>query len=132
MKAFVLGGYGKVGLPVSELLSASDLVTEVAVAGRNLERAQEVAVQIGSKAVAVQVDGTDEEALAVVLAGYDVVANAASGKSVLPAIRTAAQAGVHYCDVTSFGDLCDIGHLTSRPRKAPARGALVQHVPHTD
>lgn len=107
MKVFVLGGYGKVGVPVVKLLAQSDLATEVAVAGRNLKSAQATAAQIGPKAVAVQVDGTDEKALTSALTGYDVVANAASSKSVQPTIRAAAQAGVHYCDVTSFGDLCD-------------------------
>ena len=40
MKVFALGGCGKVGLPAIKLLAASDLVTEIAVAGRNLERAE--------------------------------------------------------------------------------------------
>jgi hypothetical protein len=104
MKVFALGGYGKVGLPAIKLLAASDLVTEIAVAGRNLERAEQAAREIGEKAVAVQADGTDEEKLASLLAGYDVVLNAAWGKTILSAIRAATRTGTHYCDVVSWGD----------------------------
>jgi hypothetical protein len=104
MKVFVLGGYGKVGLPASKLLATSDLVTEIAVAGRNLERAEKAAKEIGKKAAAVHVVGTDEAKLASVLAGYDIVLNAASNKVVLPAIRAATRTGAHYCDV-AFGKI---------------------------
>jgi saccharopine dehydrogenase-like NADP-dependent oxidoreductase len=103
MKCFVLGGYGNVGLPTIELLAHSDLVTEIAVAGRNLKRAEAVAAETGKKAVAVQVDGTDEEKLTVVIAGYDIVLNAAYNATVQPTIRAAIRSGVHYCDV-SWGD----------------------------
>ena len=107
MRVFVLGGYGKVGLPVIELLAASDTVTEIAVAGRSAERAEQAAGKIGEKAVAVEVDGTDEERLASVVAGYDLIVNAASRKAVLPAIQAAIRTGAHYCDVASFGDLVE-------------------------
>ena len=49
MKVLALGGYGKVGLPAIKLLAQSDLVTEIAVAGRNMERAEKAAAEIGSK-----------------------------------------------------------------------------------
>ena len=107
MKVFALGGSGKVGLPAIKLLAASDLVTEIAVAGRDLERAEQAAGEIGAKGIAVRADGTDEQALAPLLSGYDVVLNAAWGKTVLPAIRAATHTGVHYCDVATFGSSVD-------------------------
>ena len=107
MRVFALGGYGKVGLPTIQLLAQSDLVTEIAVVGRNQERAEEAAREIGEKAIAVHADGTDEQKLTSLLAGYDVVMNAASGKTVLPVLRAAMHTGVHYCDATTFGDLVD-------------------------
>jgi saccharopine dehydrogenase-like NADP-dependent oxidoreductase len=61
MKVFVLGGYGKVGLPAIQLLAQSDLVTEIAVVGRNLDRAEKAVTEIGKKAIAVHADGTDEQ-----------------------------------------------------------------------
>ena len=99
MKVFVLGGYGAVGLPAAELLVKCDLVSEIALAGRSLERAQQTAAEIGDKAIAVQVDGADEEQLASLVAGYDIIVNAASNPIALPALQAAVRAGAHYCDV---------------------------------
>jgi hypothetical protein len=98
MKVFALGGYGKVGLPAIKLLAASDLVTEIAVVGRSLERAEEAAGEIGEKGVAVHADGTDEQKLTSLLAGYDLIMNAATFKAELPAIQAAIRTGAHYCD----------------------------------
>jgi len=98
MKIFALGGYGKVGLPAIQLLSQSDLVTEIAIAGRSLERAEETARIIGEKAIAVQADAIDEQQLTSLLADYDIIMNAAYDDLVLPSIRAAISAKTHYCD----------------------------------
>jgi hypothetical protein len=102
MKVFALGGYGKVGLPAIKLLAQSDLVTEIAIAGRSLELAEEAATEIGEKAIAVHADGTDEQMLTSLLAGYDIIVNTADNEFVLPSIRAAIHNGAHYCDV-AFG-----------------------------
>ena len=102
MKVFTLGGYGKVGFPAIKLLAQSDLVTEIAIVGRSLERAEKAATEIGKKAIAVHADGTDEQKLTSLLAGYDIIMNAATNKAVLPTIRAATRTGTHYCDV-AFG-----------------------------
>ncbi len=107
MKVFALGGYGKVGIPAIKLLAQSDLVTEIAIVGRNLERAEKAATEIGEKAVAVHADGTNEQKLTSLLAGYDIIMNAATHKAVLPAIRAAIHNGTHYCDVASYGDFIE-------------------------
>jgi hypothetical protein len=99
MKIFALGGYGIVGLPATKLLAQSDLVTEIAIAGRSLEHAEKAATEIGEKAIAVQADGTDEQNLTSLLAGYDIIMNAAADEAVLPTIRAAIGTGTHYCDV---------------------------------
>ncbi len=99
MKVFALGGYGKVGLPAIQLLARSDLVTEIAVVGRNLQRSEKAAMEIGKKAIAVRADGTDEQELASLLPGYDIIMNTAENEVVLPAIRAAIRTGTHYCDV---------------------------------
>jgi hypothetical protein len=104
MKVFGLGGYGKVGLPAIKLLAQSDLVTRIAVVGRSLERAEKVAREIGEKGVGVQAEGTDEEKLTALVAGYDMVMNAAYDATVLPALRAAVRAGAHYCDANSVID----------------------------
>lgn len=105
MNVFVLGGYGKTGLPAIKLLAKSDLVNKIAIAGRNLERAEKVAIELGQKAIAVQVDGSDEQQLSSLLKGYDFLVNAATNEVVLPAIRTAIQNRAHYCDMAWAGIL---------------------------
>jgi hypothetical protein len=107
MKVFALGGYGEVGLAASKLLAQSDLVTEIAIAGRNLDRTEKATTEIGEKAVAVQADGTDEQTLTSLLAGYNIIMNSAWHDSVLPAIRGAMHHGAHYCDAASFGDFVE-------------------------
>jgi len=98
MKVFALGGYGKVGFPAIKLLAQSDLVTEIAIVGRSLEHAEKAATEIGEKAIAVHADGTDEQKLTSLLAGYDIIMNAATDEAVLPTIRAAIRTGTHYCD----------------------------------
>jgi len=100
MKVFLLGGYGKTGLPAARLLAQSDLVTEIAIAGRSLEREEKAAIEIGEKAIPVHADGTDQQKLTPLLAGYDVIMNAAYNDTVLPTIRAAIRAGTHYCDLS--------------------------------
>jgi hypothetical protein len=99
MKVFALGGHGKVGSPAIKLLSQSDLVTEIAIVGRSQERAEKAATEIGEKAIAVHADGTDEQELTLLLAGYDIIMNAATDESVLPTIQAAISTETHYCDV---------------------------------
>lgn len=99
MKVFVLGGYGKTGIAAVKLLVQSTLVTEIAVAGRNLERAEKTATEIGEKAIAIAVDGTDEKKMTLLTAHYDVIINAADNKAVIPSIRAAIHNGAHYCDM---------------------------------
>jgi len=98
MKVFALGGYGKVGFPAIKLLAQSDLVTEIAIVGRSLERAEKATTEIGEKAIAVHADGTDEKKLTSLLAGYDIIMNSAANETVLPTIRVAICTGTHYCD----------------------------------
>ena len=100
------GGYGTYGLPTTELLADSDLINEIAPAGKNVDRAGQIAAEIGDKASVVRVDGTDEEQLASLVEGYDIILNLATNEAVLPGIRAAIRAGVHYCDV-SFGPIAD-------------------------
>jgi hypothetical protein len=99
MRVFALGGYGAVGIPSAELLVESELVSEIAIAGKSLERAEKAAVEIGDKAKAVQVDGADEEQLANVLVGYDIIVNTVSNQVAIPSLNAAIRRGAHYCDV---------------------------------
>jgi saccharopine dehydrogenase-like NADP-dependent oxidoreductase len=103
MKVFALGGYGKTGTEAIKLLAKSNLITEIAVVGRNLKRAEEAAFQIDKKATIIQADGTDKDELITASQGYDIIMNAASNQTVEPSIQAAIRNRVHYCDV-SWGD----------------------------
>ena len=99
MKVFAMGGYGAVGSLATKLLARNDLITEIAIAGRNQGRAEKVAAEIGEKATAVQADAKDEEKLISLLSDYDIIMNGAGNDSVVPVIRAAIRARTHYCDV---------------------------------
>jgi len=119
MKIFMLGGYGEVGLPSARLLVKSDLVSEIALAGRSAERAQQAAGEIGGKAIAVQVDATDEKQLASFVAGYDIIVNSASNQIALPILHAAIDAGAHYCDVGWGQDfIAQMQELTTEAKDA--------------
>jgi saccharopine dehydrogenase-like NADP-dependent oxidoreductase len=118
MKVFALGGYGKVGLPANKLLAQSDLVTEIAIAGRSLGRAEKAAKEIGKKAKAVQADGVDEKQIASLAAGYEIIVNMASNEAVLPALKAAIRIGAHYSDV-AWGPIIEPAlELTAQARDA--------------
>ena len=105
MKVFALGGAGQFGKGVAQKLVASDIVSEIVIAGRNLEAAKSAAVELGDKASAVQVDLLDEGRLASLATGSDIMVNTAGPehKVVLPALRAAIKAEVNYCDLGAHG-----------------------------
>jgi hypothetical protein len=105
MNVFVLGGYGKTGIQASKLLAKSNLVTKITIAGRNLKRAGNAAAEIGEKATAVQVDGTDDRELTSLLESHDFMVNAATNDAVIPSIRAAIDNRAHYCDMAWAGIL---------------------------
>ena len=120
MKVFLLGGYGKVGMPVIDMLAKSDLVTEITVAGRDRNSAEKAAAAAGKKAAAVAVDGKDEKGLAALLADYDLLVNAATAKTSLPAARAAIRTYTDYCDATTFGSTID--EMTALSAEAETAG----------
>ncbi|MCK5054061.1 MAG: saccharopine dehydrogenase NADP-binding domain-containing protein [Anaerolineales bacterium] len=119
MKVFLLGGYGAVGLPSAKLLVESELVSEITLAGRSVERGQQAVAEIGDKVKAVQVDGADEKQLASLVAGYDIIVNSASNQVALPALHAAVRAGAHYCDVGWGQDfIAQMNELAAEARDA--------------
>lgn len=118
MKIFVLGGYGKTGSDITKMLAESDLVTQIAIGGRNLERAEQTSAKIGDKAVAVQAEGTDEGELTSLLVGYDLIVNAATNDAVIPSLRAAIRNKAHYCDMAWAGILEKAAELEPEARAA--------------
>ena len=109
MKALALGGSGHTGRSAAQILAASDLVSEIVIAGRTLKTAERFATELGDKATAVRVNATDEQRLAILAADCDVIVNTAGPdfEVPLPAARAAIRAGVHYCDIGADGPMTE-------------------------
>lgn len=100
-----MGGAGLVGQSVAEKLAKNAAITEITIAGRNLDRARNAASVIGEKANIIIADATDERQIARLVADYDILVNTSGPDYVVqpPAVRAAIRAGVHYCDVSCDG-----------------------------
>lgn len=105
MKVFLLGGAGYVGMLTAKRLANHPKVSEVAIAGRNIEKAKHAASEIGDKANYRKADAMDPSAFAKGLRGYDVLVNTAGPDYLIQprAVRAAIEAGIHYCDIAADG-----------------------------
>jgi saccharopine dehydrogenase-like NADP-dependent oxidoreductase len=105
MKVLALGGAGRYFRPALETLAASDLVSEIIVAGRSLSPAQEAAKVAGGKARAVQVDASNEEQVAALAEAADLLINVTGPyfKTLMPALRAAIKSGTNYLDYSEDG-----------------------------
>jgi hypothetical protein len=106
MKVLLLGGTGLFGKGAATLLARESIITEIGLASRRLESAQEVADIIGAKAHGVSVDFKDVSKLSSIAANYDIIINTAGPTSEVqvPALQAAIEAGVHYCDLGVTGE----------------------------
>jgi len=108
---------------VAKNLCASDLVTEIIVAGRNLDAAEEFAHELGSKATAAKVDALNETEIRLAAKGSDLIVNTAGPdyKVSYPAARAAIQTGIHYCDLCADCDTTErLLELDSAAKSADA------------
>lgn len=102
-KIIILGGTGQTGrLIAHHLLERSDAI--VTIASRRLERAEEVAADLGrerpDRVKAAAVDAADAASLAIALAGQTLLVVAAPTTAhVATVARAALDAGVDYLDV---------------------------------
>lgn len=101
MKIVVLGGSGAQGVFAVEALIKGDLFDEIVIAGRNLERAENVVKQFKcQKLSTAQVDVLNKEALINLISSADVVANCTGPYYLLgeKVIDAAIEAGINYVD----------------------------------
>ena len=127
MKVLLLGGTGVFGQDAAGLLADSNLVTEIAIASRRLEAAQEVASELDAKGRAVSVDIKDQRRLTSIASEYDIVVNAAGPtfEVQLPALRAVIEAGTHYCDLGIDGDTMETAlQLDPQARDAAVTAVL--------
>jgi saccharopine dehydrogenase (NAD+, L-lysine-forming) len=134
-KVFAIGGTGRIGRASSKILAENEIVSQVAIAGRDLRLAKQAAVEIGPKAIAIEVDATDEVRLAALARGYDLVVNTAGPdfRVALPVTRAAISAGVHCCDIAADGP--SLERVLALDGKAQKAGVTIVtgigHIPGT-
>lgn len=105
MKVLLLGGTGLFGKAAAVYLVGDNQITEVALASRHIETAQQAAIKLGEKARTVYVDIKDTARLSSIASDFDIIVNAAGPTSEVqvPAVQAAIEAGVHYCDLAAIG-----------------------------
>jgi saccharopine dehydrogenase-like NADP-dependent oxidoreductase len=121
MRVFVLGGAGRHGRRSAYLLSSRPEVTEIVIGARDLEGAHAIARRLGPKASVRAVDARDESALAAAIAGARLLVNASGPyfETLLPALRAAIEARVHYCDFSEDGRTVELAfELDGAARRA--------------
>jgi hypothetical protein len=103
VRVFVLGATGQVGRSVAGRIKALPRVSSVVVAGRDLDRAQLVADELGATAAAVAAE--DEDRLAALLGDCDAIVNVGGPDAsvLMPALRSAIRSGTPYCDISADG-----------------------------
>lgn len=104
MRAVIIGGCGAMGSETTRDLATTSDFDEITIADLNLERAKTLAAELNDltgrdRMRAVQVDGSNEEALLEVMRGQDVVANTMTYHFGLNATRAAIRAGASYVDL---------------------------------
>jgi lysine 6-dehydrogenase len=110
VRFIVLGGAGDIGCVVTKDLVAAAGSDEVCIGDIDLEKAREMAGDLGSKVTARVVDINDASGLAGALKDYDVAVNCVGpfykhGSKVLEAC---IQARVHYVDICDDYDAAEL------------------------
>jgi len=107
MKVLVLGGCGAVGSNAVKTLVKTDTFSEVVIGDFNMEKAQEMAAQMGNKLSATQVDATDRDSIRKAIDGCDLVVNCVGPfySTVENILETVIEAGINYVDVCDDPDV---------------------------
>lgn len=100
-RVLVIGGAGEMGAYACRVLAKADEIENVVVADRDGTRAAQLSADLGPRAVALQLDISDADALADALEDVDIVLNTAGpfyrfGREVLSA---AIATRTHYLDI---------------------------------
>jgi lysine 6-dehydrogenase len=105
LRVLALGGAGEYGRHAVRILASSSLVSEIIIAGRNLEAAQSCAKDMGEKARGVSVEVSDRDKLIALARDCDIVVNTAGPEyeTVLKVLEAAITAGANYCDIGGDG-----------------------------
>jgi len=103
----VLGGCGAVGSVAVRTLAQSGIFSEVAIGDANIERARQMAKELGAGVTAVACDAQDPPSVKKAVAGSDVVLNCVGPfyTTVKPILAAVMEAGINYVDVCDDVDV---------------------------
>ena len=110
MRFIVLGGVGDVGSVITKDLAAVAEAAEVCIGDINLDKAQKMSMELGTKVTSRAVDIDDRGSLVNALKGYDVAVNCVGpfykhGSKVLEAC---IEAKVNYVDICDDYDAAEL------------------------
>jgi len=127
MRVLALGGASLYGKNACSILASSSLVSEILIAGRNLETAQKCAKDIGGKARAASVDVADRGKLIAIARDCDIILNTTGPEyeTVLDVLNAAITAGKNYCDIGADGPTTEAALKLDLTAKAKGVTALV-------
>jgi lysine 6-dehydrogenase len=127
LRVLALGGAGEYGRHAVSILASSSLVSEIIIAGRNLEAAQSCAKEIGEKTRAVSVDVSDRDRLVALARDCDIVVNTAGPEHevVLKVLEAAISSGTNYCDIGGDGPTTEAALELDSAAKAKSITALL-------
>ena len=121
MKVIVLGGCGAVGSNAVKTLVKTETFSEVVIGDFNMEKAEEMVAQMGSKLSAVKMDATDRTSIRKAIAGCDLVVNCVGPfySTVENILETVIEEGIDYVDVCDDPDVTlEILKLDKKARDA--------------
>lgn len=100
-KVTVLGGCGVVGTASVKMLAKTDVFSDVVIADLNIQRAKELAKELGTKVSAIQVNADDAKSIKQAIKGSDVVVNTIGPyyKYEKPILSAVLDLGINYVDV---------------------------------
>jgi saccharopine dehydrogenase (NAD+, L-lysine forming) len=106
-KIIVLGGCGAVGSNAVKTLSMVDAFSEIVIGDFNIEKAKEMAAELGTAVSAVQFDAMRIESCKEAMAGCDLVLNCVGPfyATVKPILTAAINLGINYVDVCDDPDV---------------------------
>jgi saccharopine dehydrogenase (NAD+, L-lysine-forming) len=120
-KVIVLGGCGAVGSVAVKTLAKQDIISEVVIGDWNIEKAQKLAKELGSKVSAIKVNAEDADSIKTAVRGCDIVLNCIGPfyKTVKKILSTVIELGIYYVDVCDDVDVTiDILNMDAQAKKA--------------
>lgn len=120
-KLVVLGGSGSVGSTAVKTLGSSDVFSEIKIADKNIEKAEELATDISVKALAERFDAGDPDSVKKVVEDCDVALNCVGPFYEFgpPILEGVIRAGIDYVDICDDLDATkDLLEMNEKARDA--------------